>query len=444
MPRARRSSPPGHPGGSPKRRTVWALALALAGIALTVLIWRHEDPGSDAALHKASESRGTSLAAAETARPSLPPAPSARPAEAETLSEELHEERVTLASGVVVEAVDTDRPWVCAGEPIQLSARVGGEQGSGAVYRWIWRATEGGAELHPGTAIAWTAPKVAGNYSVHFQVCQDLGGRRVGVLAERTVAIEVRRCGAAESQEAEPLRIGVIQRGHGSFSFQALYQGHEPVAEYAWDFGDGVSVNTGESAAEHIYPAEDLGPEKVKSFPVKLRARLASGKTHEAAAFALVRGQPLSKGSKGEELAPVALEISRWHPRPEGGWQSELAIQVQGDVQGGQGRGSGETGTGTDIQWDRLERILLHDDGRTNAITRSVDEVLTLDERLGHGGFRGRVLVSAADAAPDVRQIIDVLHGHDGAGKEVTVSWTPYKREPSPLPSPEGERPASK
>jgi hypothetical protein len=348
----------------------------------------------------------------------------------EALSEDLHEERVTLASGVVVEEVDTDRPWVCAGEPIHLSARVGGEQKAGAVYRWIWRGAEGGAELHPGAAIAWTAPKTPGSYGVHFQVCQDLGGRRVGVLAERTVAIDVRPCGAVESQEAEPLRIGVVQRGQGSFTFQALYQGRETVSEYAWDFGDGASLNTSEPAAEHIYPLQDLGPEKVKSFQVRLRARWAGGKTHEATAFALVRGQPVSKG---EELPPVTLEISRWHPRPEGGWQSALSV-----------RGQGEAGTGADIQWDRVERILLHDDGRTETRAHSLDEVITFDERLAHGGFRGQVLVSAAEATPDVRQIIDVLHGHDKAGKEVTVSWTPYKRDPSPLPSSEGERPASK
>jgi hypothetical protein len=368
-------------------------------------------------------------------RPSLPPAQSPRPSEVEALSEDLHEERVTLASDMVVEGVDTDRPWVCAGEPIHLLARVGGEQRSGAVYRWIWRAAEGGAELHPGVALAWTAPKAVGRYPVHFQVCQDLGGRRVGVLAERTVAVEVRRCGAAESQEAEPLRIGVVQRGHGSFTFQALYQGRESVAEYTWDFGDGASLNTGEPAAEHVYQIQDLGPEKVRSFPVKLRARLGGGETHEATAFALVRGQPLSKG---EELPPVALEISRWRPRPEGGWQSELSIRGQ------EGEGQSGTANGVDIQWDRVERILLHDDGHTDTRTHSIDEVIVIDERLGHGGFRGKVSVSAAEAGPDVRQIIDVLHGHDGAGKEVTVSWTPFKRDPSPLPSAEGERPASK
>lgn len=414
------------------------------GVALAVLVWRHlEDPGSAAALHKDDRSRGTPLAAATPARlalPRTPSAPSARPPEVEALSEDLHEERVTLASGVVVEGVDTDRPWVCAGEPVHLSARVGGEQRSGAVYRWIWRAAEGRAELHPGTAIAWTAPKAAGSYPVYFQVCQDLGGRRVGVLAEYTMAVEVRRCGAAESQEAEPLRIGVVQRGPGGFTFQALYQGRESVAEYAWDFGDGASLNTAAPAAEHVYQTQDLGPEKVKSFPVQLRARLAGGKTHEAAAFALVRGQPVPTGTEGEALPPVALEISRWRPRPEGGWQSDVSIDVKGE----QGREPGVTGAGTDIQWDRVERILLHDDGRTDTITHAVNEVVTLDKQLGHGGFRGRVLVSAADAAPDVRQIIDVLHGHDGAGQEVTVSWTPFKREPSPLPSPGGERPVSK
>jgi hypothetical protein len=61
--------------------------------------------------------------------------------------------------------------------------------------------------------------------------------------------------------------------------------------------------------------------------------------------------------------------------------------------------------------------------------TRSWSEVIAVDERLERGGFRGRVLVSAGEVGPGVKQIIDVLRGHDAAGEEVAVSWTPFKRD---------------
>jgi hypothetical protein len=39
------------------------------------------------------------------------------------------------------------------------------------------------------------------------------------------------------------------------------------------------------------------------------------------------------------------------------------------------------------------------------------------------------VSVDAAEAPPEVKQIIDQLYGHDASGGEVVIAWTPFKRE---------------
>ncbi len=333
----------------------------------------------------------------------------------DVLSAALHEERVSLTSSMVVEGIDTDRPWVCASEAIQLSARLGGEPESGAVYRWVWSVAGGGAELHPGSTLQWRAPSAAGAYRVRFQACKDLGGRRVGVLAEREVEIDVRSCGEGQGQRHEPLRLGVTQRGQGTFAFQALYQGGERVTAYAWDFGDGSTETTAEPTVEHTYSLQGLGAQDIKSFSVRLQARLGRGGPLEATAFALVRGQPPS-----DVPPPVELRISRWRPNPEGGgWRSDVVVRAPEK---------------TDITWERFERVLVHWDGEADFTTPDWREVIRVEEVLEHGGFRGYVTVSPAESSVDIKQILDSLYGHDATGKEVVVSWSPFKREPPPEP----------
>ncbi|QRO02781.1 PKD domain-containing protein [Archangium violaceum] len=329
------------------------------------------------------------------------------------LSAALHEERVSLASSVVVEGIDQDRPWVCAGESMGLSARLGGVPEPGAVQRWVWPVAGGGAELHPGPTLQWRAPKAAGRYFVRFQVCTDLGGRRVGVLAERDVEVEVRQCAEGEGQRDEPLRLGVVQRGQGTFAFEALYQGGERTVAFAWDFGDGTAATTTEPRVEHSYPLQGLEPQEVRSFTVRLQARLGRGGPLEATAFALVRGQPPS-----DVPPPVDLRVSRWRPLPEGeGWRSEVVVYAP---------------DGSALTWERLERISLHWDGQADTVTRAWNEAIHVEEHLGHGGFRGYVTVSASEAPPDIKQILDFLYGRDAAGQEVVVSWSPFKREAPP------------
>jgi hypothetical protein len=331
----------------------------------------------------------------------------------DALSAALHEERVSLASRVVVEGIDKDRPWVCAGESMGLSARVGGVPEPGAVYRWVWPVTGGGAELHPGPALQWRAPETAGTYRVRFQVCTDLGGRRVGVLAEREVEIDVRRCGEQEGQRNEPLRIAVVQRGQGTFEFQALYQGHARIEAYAWDFGDGAIATTSEPRVEHAYALQGLGSQEVRNFTVRLQARLDRDGPLEATAFALTRGQPPS-----DTPPPVDLRVSRWRPLPEGGWRSDVVVRAPDE---------------STITWERLERISLHWDGQADTAMRPWREVLHVEEELGQGGFRGYVTVSASESPSDIKQILDFLYGHDASGQEVVVSWSPFKRESPPV-----------
>jgi hypothetical protein len=355
--------------------------------------------------------------------PALPPPTPALPAE-DALSRALNEERVPLASSVVVERIDQDRPWVCAGEPLGLSAHLGGPSEPGMVFRWVWPTAGGGAELHPGPMLQWRAPAAAGRYRVRFQVCKDLGGRRVGVLAERDVELDVRPCGAGQRQEEEPLRIEVVQRRAGTFAFHALYQGQERLAEYTWDFGDGSRVTTAEPEAEHTYETGALGAQDVRSFTVKLAAHRGRGEPLQATAFALTRGQPPS-----DEPPPVQLQVSRWRPLPEGGWRSDLVVQSPGE-----GR----------ITWERLERVIVRWDGEVHITTRPWNEVVRLEEDLGSGGFRGHVTVSPAEVPPEVKQVLDFLYGRDAAGKEVMVSWSPFKREASPAPPPAEDRPPVK
>lgn len=329
-----------------------------------------------------------------------------------------------IASSVVIEDIEMDRPWVCAGEPVRAWARTGGELEPGAVYRWAWMSAANKAELQPGPAMQWTAPQGPGRYALHFQVCKDLGGRRVGLLAERVVEIEVRSCAETERQAHELLRIRATQRRHGVFAFQAMYQGKESIEEYAWDLGDGAIENTNEPFVEHTYLVPELGLHDVQSFAVTLEARSASGARVTATTTALVRGQPPTA-----EPLPVELEISRWRPGPDGhGWQSDVMVMNP---------------AGLDITWDRLERVTKYFDDHVDMVTRAWSDVIAVEESLDRGGFRGRVTVQADEVGPDVKQIIDFLYGHDAAGEEIMVSWTPFKRDTPPSPD-AAARPPSK
>src|SRR5690606_28937464 len=132
----------------------------------------------------------------------------------------------------------------------------------------------GAVELQPGAAIAWSAPATPGRYRVHFQVVTDLGGRRVGVLAERDIDIEARACGPDEIGAA--VRIAVAQRGHGVFAFSAVVADRAitgtPITAYVWDFGDGAQATTTEPVVTHTYAVAELGAGDDARFSVRLTA----------------------------------------------------------------------------------------------------------------------------------------------------------------------------
>lgn len=400
-------------------RARWGLAVGGVLLVLAVALLSRDEETAPATPREPSPSDALAMEVTRDARASSPPpVPVLEPLApiGDALSAALREERVTVASGVVVTRIDQDRPWVCAGEPMGMAAHVGGESVPGAVSRWVW-LTPGGAELHPGPKLEWRAPDRAGRYVVRYQVCKDLGGRRVGVLAERDVTIDVRECGAGERQADEPLRIEVAQRRNGAFTFRALYQGREPIQSYAWDFGDGTTASTREAQVEHAYSLEQLAPHEIKSFTVKLQAHRAGKIPLEATAFALTRAPP-----PDDEPSPVEVGVSRWRPLPDGeGWRSDVVIR---------------NATPSDIIWERHERVTVRWDGQADSVTRPWHEVVSVDEALGLGGFRGHVTVSPSEVPPEVKQLLDTLYGTDGTGQEVVVSWSPYKSEAPPQPLP--------
>lgn len=423
------SDPDERPGR--RLRVGWILAAALALAALIMVPWlrcRGQDhaPGADPGPAAPPTPEAGVPSSAPGAGTAGPPAPlPVLPAGAADLHASLGEEAVPVASDVVVEAIDADRAWLCAGESpgvVDLAARVSGVA-PGAVQRWIWRRADGAVELQPGAAIAWSAPATPGWYRVHFQLCTDLGGRRIGVLAERAIAVEVRACAAGETSAA--LRIAVSQRGHGVFAFSAVVadqSGAEaPITGYVWDFGDGAQATTAGPTAEHAYAVATLGAQDEARFSVRSTAHRAGAGPLAAAATVLVRGfpEPRTEG-------PVALEIGRWQLEPaRNRWQSPITVRPR-DQQ---------------ITWDRLERITKFVDDRVDMATLDWHDVIAIDEGLAGGGFRGHVLVPAEQVPPDVRQIIDILYGHTSGGEEVTVSWTPFKRPPVTVPDDGGVAP---
>ena len=321
---------------------------------------------------------------------------------------------MVLASSAVIEGLDADRPWVCPGEVMTLSARVGGTSEPGAVSRWVWPGAGTGAELHPGARLPWRAPAAPGRYFVRFQLCKDLGGRRVGVLAEQVVSVDVRACGE-DARRDRALRIDVQQQGPTAFAFRAVSS--SSATAYAWDFGDGSSAVTAEPTTAHAYAPTAPGGPEVRTFTVRLSGRGEDGE-QRAVTFVQLREQPAS------DAPPRArLQLERAASRtPEDGWRSEVRVDVpEGDA----------------VTWERVERLSVTWDDQVDSRTRAWRDVVTVDEDLERGGFRGHVTVRPSDVRPEVKQIIDLLHGRDATGGEVSLSWSAYKAKPastSPAP----------
>lgn len=342
-------------------------------------------------------------------------------ASGEALAAALNEERVVLASSTVIERLEMDRPWACAGGQVSLVGRVGGAPESGALYRWVWPGSESSAELHPGARLQWRAPAAPGISFVRFQVCKDLGGRRVGVLAEQVLRIEVRDCAGGSEREADRLELSVTQRANGAFLFRAVPPESEALTGYAWDFGDGRTAVTSGPEVEHAYDTRSLASLDVRTFTVRLTAGRRAGTGLSATAFVGVRGQPSS-----DEPPRATLTMSRTSADPEV-WRSEVSVGVP------------EQGS---VTWERVERLTLHWDDQVEVVTREWRQVITVEEELGRGGFRGFVEVRPSELAATVKQVVDILHGRDDSGAEVSLSWAAFKREAPPVtPSAEARLP---
>jgi len=342
----------------------------------------------------------------------------------EQLYEGLNEDHETLASGIVIESIDTDRQWVCTGEPMRMTAKLGGETVDGAVARWVWTEM-GGARLHPGDSIFWDAPAAAGDYEVRFQMAKDLGGRKVGVLAERKLRVTVRDCGEDELQESEPLRLGAVQKGHGKFEFQVSYQGDDEVADLSWDFGDEQHATTTALAVEHTYDVSDLGPQDTRNYTVKVTARLRGGASPSASTIAFTGGRP------NHDPPKVLLAMDRWSfDETTNKWTTPVSIKNP---------------TVDAITWTKLERVTKFFDDSHDIQELPWDQAIQVIESLEGGGFSGQVVIDASEVPPEVKQIIDRLHGEDDQGEEVIVSWTPFKRAGDAPPTDEvqGEPPKS-
>ncbi|MBN8227774.1 PKD domain-containing protein [Corallococcus macrosporus] len=409
---------PGTPGGRDHgKQAGGVLVLLMIGGLLLFGRAREDVPPAVPAAEEVPPVR-EAPAPIERAAPSQPPAPGRIPpaATGEALSAALNEERVVLTSTAVIEGIDTDRPWVCTGELMTLSARVGGTAEPDAVSRWVWPGTETGAELQPGTRLPWRAPATPGRYFVRFQLCKDLGGRRVGVLAEQAASIDVRACG--DEEQARALRIEVTQQGPTAFAFRAVSP--HPATAYTWDFGDGRITATAAPTASHVFTGE---PE-ARVHTVRVSAR-GAGAEQTAMAFVQVRGAPAS-----DAPPRASLQLAREASRPENeGWRSQVQVDVP---------------EGGAITWERVERLTVTWDDQVDTRTGAWREVVTVEEELGRGGFRGHVTVPRSDVRPEVKQVIDFLHGRDATGTEVSLSWSAYKAEPlRPVPV-SSERPPAK
>ena len=111
----------------------------------------------------------------------------------------------------------------------------------------------------------------------------------------------------------------------------------------------------------------------------------------------------LAGGGKpaARDAPDVELDVGRFRPAPEGGFQSTIALRVP---------------AGSDVTWQRLERVVRGWGDETRTVTLPWAEAVRVDERLERGGFRGEVRVGGDDAGSGVKQVHDTLYGRDASG----------------------------
>lgn len=390
------------------KRAAWAAAAVAVVVVLVVLVSRRAGgaSGSRGDAGRAQAAPADRL----TAPPRLGQAPVPAAIDDATIAQILDEELVAVTSGIRIAELAADEPQPCAGRPTWLRARTEGDAGEGSlVSRWIW-ATGSRLSMQPGASVSFTAPG-AGTYPIRFQLVRSLGGKRIGVLAERTLALQVVDCGSGPA----PLRVESTVTG-GRVDFTAL-AGVPTRGGFTWDFGDGQTHTTDGPTVRHDYPILELGSEELRAYQVAVEVATADGASLRATTGVTLRGQA------NPPLPPaIAVELGDaiWDEDARR-WQRRIEVDNRARPA---------------ITWERGERHALHDDDHITTRTLTVAELLTISEARKAGGFVATVTVTAAETTPGVRRITDRLHGRDASGDEATLTWVAWDRDdfaPTPV-----------
>jgi hypothetical protein len=378
------------------RRAAWTAAAMAAVVVFVVLVARRGGRGAGGVDQPAPADR-------PTAPPRVGQAPVPAAIDDTAIAQILDEELVAVTSGIRIAELAADEAQPCAGRPVWLRARTEGDVGEGRlVSRWIW-ATDSRLSMQPGASVSFTAPN-AGTYPIRFQLVRALGGKRIGVLAERTLALQVVDCGSGPA----PLRIeSTVTGGRVDFTALASVSTH---GGFTWDFGDGQTHTTDGPTVRHDYPILELGAEELRAYRVAVEVATTDGASLRATAGVTLRGQvspPLPPAIAAELGDAVWDEDARR-------WQRRIEVDNRERPA---------------ILWARGERHSLHDDDRITTRTLTVAELLTISETREAGGFVATVTVTAAETPPGVRRITDRLHGRDASGEEATLTWVVWDRD---------------
>jgi hypothetical protein len=386
------------------RRAAWVAAAVVAAVVLVVVLVARRGGRGDSGVDRSAP--GDRPAAPSRVGPAPVPAGQAPvPAviDDSVIAQVLDEELVAVTSGIRIAELAVDEPHPCAGRPVWLRARTEGDAGDGRlVSRWIW-ATGSRLSMQPGASVSFTAPG-AGTYPIRFQLVRALGGKRIGVLAERTLALPVVDCGSGPA----PLRVESTVAG-GRVDFTVL-AGVSTRGGFTWDFGDGQTHTTDGPTVRHDYPILELGAEEVRAYQVAVEVATADGASLRATTGVTLRGQaspPLPPAIAAELGDAVWDEDARR-------WQRRIEVDNRARPA---------------IVWERGERHSLHDDDRITTRTLTVAELLTIAEAREAGGFVATVTVTAAETTPGVRRITDRLHGRDASGEDATLTWVAWDRD---------------
>lgn len=389
-----------------RRWAVWSAAAVLAVAIVVFLVTRAPSGERHDETPPATRAPAAAPVPTDVRRRPAPPAVTPGATASGTLdlasiAAALDEELVPRASNIRILTLEADEVRLCAGRPVWLRARFEGAT-EPVVGRFLW-TTPNGLALEPGTAARWT-PDAPGSHEVRFQVVRSLERKRVALLAERTLTLQVEAC----DDGPPPLEVKVTQ-DRERVQLTALAS-VETVGGFAWDFGDGKTEFTDAPRVRHEYPVLELGAGEVRSYRVAVEAHARDGAPLRATTNITVRGLP-----KPPAPEPVSLELGEavWDDGARR-WRRTLEVHNRSPDA---------------VVWESAERRTHWDDGRVETRTLAVAELVAIDARKELGGFAGHVSVDASALAPGVRAVVDTLRGRDATGAPVVLTWAAYERE---------------